>query len=83
MENKRPTGHKKNVTGSGESVYRRGEGLGTGPIGNGRPDNFGSNMQNIQEIYHYLDEQLAGLEEMMRAHGFEQLVITVDVTENI
>ena len=49
MENKRPTGHKKNVTGSGKSVYRRGEGLGTGPIGNGGPNNFGSNTQNIQE----------------------------------
>ena len=49
MENKRPTGHKKNVTGTGKSVYRRGEGLGTGPIGSSRPDNFGSNTQNIQE----------------------------------
>ncbi len=40
MENKRPTGHRKNVTGSGKSVYRRGEGLGTGPTGNDRPQNF-------------------------------------------
>ena len=49
MENKRPTGHKKNVTGSGKSVYRRGEGLGTGPVTNSRPDNFGSQTQPIQE----------------------------------
>ena len=47
------------------------------------PKSNPEDMQKIQEIYHYLDEQLAGLEEMMRAHGFEQLVITVDVTENI
>ena len=43
MENKRPTGHRKNVSGTGKSVYRRGEGLGTGPVTNSRPDNFGSN----------------------------------------
>ncbi len=40
MENKRPTGHKKNVTGSSKPVYRRGDGLGTGPTGNTRPENF-------------------------------------------
>ena len=42
MDNKqRPTGRKKNVTGSGKSVYRRGEGLGTGPLNNtGGPQNF-------------------------------------------
>ena len=49
MENNRPTGRKKNVTGTGKSVYRRGEGLGTGPVGNSRPDNFGSNTQSIHE----------------------------------
>ncbi len=42
MDNKqRPSGRKKNITGSGKSVYRRGEGLGTGPVGNsGGPQNF-------------------------------------------
>ena len=42
MDNKqRPSGRKKNVTGSGKTVYRRGEGLGTGPVGNsGGPQNF-------------------------------------------
>ena len=49
MENKRPTGHRKNVSGTGKSVYRRGEGLGTGPVTNSRPDNFGSNTQSIHE----------------------------------
>ena len=49
MENNRPTGRKKNVTGTGKSVYRRGEGLGTGPVGNSRPDNFGSDTQSIHE----------------------------------
>lgn len=46
MENKRPTGHRKNVTGSGKSVYRRGEGLGTGPAGNSSPQNF--NTQKVE-----------------------------------
>ena len=49
MENKRPTGHKKNVSGTGKSVYRRGEGLGTGPVTGSRPDNFTSNTQSIHE----------------------------------
>ena len=33
MEQKRPSGRQKNVTGTG-SVHRRGSGLGTGPVGN-------------------------------------------------
>ncbi|MBR2782235.1 MAG: peptidase C11 [Oscillospiraceae bacterium] len=32
MDN-RPNGREKNVTGTGKSVYRRGEGQGTGPVG--------------------------------------------------
>ena len=41
-DNNRPRGREKNVTGHGKSVYKRGEGLGTGPVGNeqgyvGRP----------------------------------------------
>ncbi|MBO6054471.1 MAG: peptidase C11 [Oscillospiraceae bacterium] len=32
MDN-RPNGREKNVTGPGKSVYRRGEGQGTGPVG--------------------------------------------------
>jgi len=31
--NNRPTGRKKNVTGEGKEIRRRGEGLGTGPVG--------------------------------------------------
>ncbi len=46
MENKRPTGHKKNITGKGKSVYRRGQGLGTGPVGNSNPQNF--NTQKVE-----------------------------------
>ena len=30
-----PRGREKNVTGQGNGVYRRGEGLGTGPVGGG------------------------------------------------
>jgi len=33
MEPNRPKGRDKNVTGQGKSVYRRGEGLGTGKVG--------------------------------------------------
>ena len=33
MEN-RPTGREKHVTGAGKGVYKRGDGLGTGPVGN-------------------------------------------------
>ena len=33
MAANRPRGRQKNVTGSGKSVYRRGSGLGTGPVG--------------------------------------------------
>ncbi len=33
MENNRPRGRKKNVTGPGKSVQKRGDGLGTGPVG--------------------------------------------------
>ena len=40
MENKRPTGRKKNVTGTAKPIGRKGDGLGTGPVGNSRPDNF-------------------------------------------
>ncbi|MBE6988730.1 MAG: peptidase C11 [Ruminococcaceae bacterium] len=29
----RPTGRKKNITGQGKDIKRRGEGLGTGPVG--------------------------------------------------
>ncbi len=33
MDQKRPRGREKNVTGGGSGVYKRGEGLGTGPVG--------------------------------------------------
>ena len=37
--NNRPRGREKNVTGQGKDIYKRGEGLGTGPVGDtsGRP----------------------------------------------
>ena len=38
MNDNRPSGRKKNVTGSGADVHKRGDGLGTGPVGQG----FGS-----------------------------------------
>lgn len=37
MPMNRPTGRKRNITGQGKSVGRRGSGLGTGPVGSSRP----------------------------------------------
>ena len=34
MENNRPRGRERNVTGPGKTVQKRGGGLGTGPVGN-------------------------------------------------
>ena len=31
----RPQGRRKNVTSGGSGAHRRGEGLGTGPVGSG------------------------------------------------
>ena len=33
MENNRPRGREKHVTGPGKTVHKRGDGLGTGPVG--------------------------------------------------
>ena len=41
MEN-RPVGRKKNVTEGGSGVHKRGEGLGTGPVGNSSGYSSGS-----------------------------------------
>ena len=41
MEN-RPVGRKKNVTEGGSGVHKRGEGLGTGPVGNSNGYSSGS-----------------------------------------
>ena len=35
MPDNRPKGREKHVSGQGKDVYRRGEGLGTGPVGSG------------------------------------------------
>ena len=34
MAENRPSGRQRNVSGEGKGVYRRGQGLGTGPVGN-------------------------------------------------
>lgn len=41
MPMNRPTGRKRNVTGQGKDIYRRGSGLGTGPVGSPRPGTSG------------------------------------------
>ena len=33
MENHRPRGREKHVAGPGKTVHKRGNGLGTGPVG--------------------------------------------------
>lgn len=40
MADNRPRGREKNITGTGKSVYRRGSGLGTGPVGS--PNGYGT-----------------------------------------
>ena len=50
-DNKAPRGRQQNVTGQGKDVYKRGEGLGTGPVGNsagyqGRPGTSQSSGQH-------------------------------------
>lgn len=47
MENKRPSGRKRNVTGKADSIHRKGTDLGTGPVGNSRPENFSGKTENI------------------------------------
>ena len=47
MENHRPRGREKHVAGPGKTVHKRGNGLGTGPVGGGgadreRPSNGGA-----------------------------------------
>lgn len=44
MDINRPRGREKNVTGQGKDVYKRGDGLGIGPVGSGsaRPQSGGS-----------------------------------------
>ena len=42
VPNNRPRGREKNITGQGKDIYKRGQGLGTGPVGSadghqGRP----------------------------------------------
>ena len=49
MADNRPTGRKRNVTGKADAVHKKGEDLGTGPVGNGRPDNFAGKTESIQE----------------------------------
>ncbi|MBQ4487055.1 MAG: hypothetical protein II936_08630, partial [Oscillospiraceae bacterium] len=47
----RPTGRQKHVTDDGKGVHRRGEGLGTGPVGNGqRPSGSSSGGMNKAAI---------------------------------
>ncbi|MBQ9544230.1 MAG: peptidase C11 [Clostridia bacterium] len=40
--NNRPRGRSRNVSGQGKDIYKRGSGLGTGPVGNGRTSSRGS-----------------------------------------
>ncbi|MBO4696280.1 MAG: peptidase C11 [Lachnospiraceae bacterium] len=43
MNENRPSGRRKNVTGTGGDVHKRGDGLGTGPVGQGFGSGNGGN----------------------------------------
>ena len=47
MDNKRPTGRKRRVTGKADAIHRREENLGTGHISDIRPDNFTGKTESI------------------------------------
>ena len=47
-ENNRPRKREKNVTGEGAGVHKRGEGLGTGPVGSGSGNPAGGGQQRPQ-----------------------------------
>lgn len=49
MDNKRPTGRKKNISGHGKTSDIHGSGLNTGPVGNGRTDSFNPSTHKIEE----------------------------------
>lgn len=51
--NNRPRGRQKNVTGQGKNIYKRGSGLGTGPVGGsamkGRPSSQPSGIHSNRD----------------------------------
>ncbi|MBQ3405576.1 MAG: hypothetical protein IJG63_09230, partial [Oscillospiraceae bacterium] len=57
MDNNRPRGREKNITGKGKSVFKRGEGLNTGgPTGNAggyadRPGTTGPSNDEQRGVY--------------------------------
>ena len=48
MENQRPEGRKRRITGTGGGLERRGEGLNTGPVGRGGGIGQGKNNATSQ-----------------------------------
>ena len=53
-----PRGRKKNVSGEGKDIYKRGEGLGTGPVGSS--EGYGGRPQGHEGS----DEDRAGLADL-------------------
>ena len=47
--NNRPTGRKRNVTGKADPIHKKEQGLGTGPVGPGKPGNFVPKPEPIRE----------------------------------
>jgi len=43
MDDNRPRGRQQHIVGQGQGVYKRGDGLGTGPVGSGGRPTGGSN----------------------------------------
>ena len=60
MEQKRPRSHEKEVVSGGSGVHRRGDGLGTGPVGSqdgyaGKTPSGGHGKRLIGVISHVAD----------------------------
>ena len=47
--NNRPTGRKRNVTGKADPIHKKEQGLGTGPVGPGKPGNFVPKPEPLRE----------------------------------
>ena len=47
--NNRPSGRKRNVTGKADPIKKKGQGLGTGPVGSSKPGSFAPKTEAIHE----------------------------------
>ena len=78
MDN-RPKGREKHVTGQGKDIYKRGEGLGSGPVGStgGRS---GQNTQGAGGILRILPGAPAGAAHRAAAQAIAPLINVLSLT---